>query len=92
MASSDDIGVVRSLHEAMAAADFGRLFTYLDPSVVITQDPALQWGGEWVGHDGCKATGNVLDIAEVHRWTLRDGLAVRGHFSIDTPAMLQALG
>jgi uncharacterized protein len=32
-----------------------------------------------------------FDIAEVHRWTLRDGRAVRAHFSIDTPAMLEAL-
>jgi ketosteroid isomerase-like protein len=127
--ASDDIEVVRSLHEAMAEADFGRLFTYLDASVVITQDPALPWGGEWIGHDGfatfgltlashiesrvaieslfaadgdvlqvgrtrgtVTANGNAFDIAEVHRWTLREGLAVRGHFSIDTPAMLQALG
>jgi ketosteroid isomerase-like protein len=128
MASSDDIEVVRSIYEAMAAADFGRLFTFLDESVVITQDPALPWGGEWRGHDGfatlgltlsshieskveiaalfaadgdviqagrtrgtVKANGRAFDIAEVHRWTIRDGLAVRGHFSIDTPAMLVAL-
>ena len=37
------------------------------------------------------ATGAPFDIAEVHRWTVRDGRAVRAHFSIDTPAMLQAL-
>jgi len=33
-----------------------------------------------------------FDIAEVHRWTIRDGRAVAAHFSIDTPAMLAALG
>ena len=38
------------------------------------------------------ATGTPFDVAEVHRWTLRDGLAVRAHFAIDTPAMLAALG
>ena len=37
------------------------------------------------------ATGAAFDIAEVHRWTLRDGRPVRAHFSIDTPAMLDAL-
>ena len=38
------------------------------------------------------ATGVEFDIAEVHRWTIRDGRAVRAHMSIDTPGMLQALG
>ena len=38
------------------------------------------------------ATGVAFDIAEVHRWTIVDGKAVRAHFSIDTPAMLRALG
>ena len=32
-----------------------------------------------------------FDIPEVHRWTIRDGRAVAAHFSIDTPAMLEAL-
>ncbi len=32
-----------------------------------------------------------FDIDEVHRWTIRDGRAVAAHFSIDTPAMLDAL-
>lgn len=38
------------------------------------------------------ATGTPFDVPEVHRWTIRDGLAVRAHFAIDTPAMLAALG
>ena len=37
------------------------------------------------------ATGETFDIAEVHRWTIRDGRAIAAHFSIDTPAMLNAL-
>ena len=37
------------------------------------------------------ATGVPFDIAEVHRWTVRNGRAVAAHFSIDTPAMLRAL-
>jgi ketosteroid isomerase-like protein len=39
-----------------------------------------------------KANGATFDIPEVHRWTIRDGKAVAGHFSIDTPAMLRVLG
>jgi uncharacterized protein len=38
------------------------------------------------------ATGVPFDIAEVHRWTIRDGKAVRAHFAIDTLAMLEVLG
>lgn len=37
------------------------------------------------------AAGVPFDIAEVHRWKLREGRAVAGHFAIDTPAMLAAL-
>jgi ketosteroid isomerase-like protein len=37
------------------------------------------------------ANGTAFDCAEVHRWTIRDGKAVRAHMSIDTPAMLDAL-
>lgn len=37
------------------------------------------------------ATGVPFDIPEVHRWTIRDGKAVRAHFAIDTPAMLAVL-
>ena len=35
--------------------------------------------------------GTAFDVPEVHRWTIRDGRAVRAHFSIDTPLMLRAL-
>ncbi|MET0910860.1 MAG: nuclear transport factor 2 family protein [Ilumatobacteraceae bacterium] len=38
------------------------------------------------------ASGTAFDVDEVHRWTIRDGRAVAAHFSIDTPAMLAALG
>ena len=37
------------------------------------------------------ATGVPFDIPEVHRWTIQDGKAVRAHFAIDTPAMLERL-
>ena len=38
------------------------------------------------------ASGTPFDVDEVHRWTIRDGRAVAAHFSIDTQAMLDALG
>lgn len=123
------VAVVRSIYAAMAAKDFSALFELVDPSIVVTQDPRLPWGGEHHGHDGfatfgltlseniesavtieaifeadgdviqagrtkgtVRANGAAFDIAEVHRWTIRDGKAVRAHMSIDTPAMLTALG
>ena len=38
-----------------------------------------------------RANGVPFDIAEVHRWTIRDGQAIAAHFSIDTEAMLKAI-
>jgi uncharacterized protein len=120
---------VRAIYEAMAARNIERLFTLIDGSCVITQDPSLPWGGRHEGHDGLahfaltltgtidsqvtihdifeaddeviqightkgtvRANGALFDIAEVHRWRIRDGKAVTAHFAIDTPAMLAALG
>jgi ketosteroid isomerase-like protein len=61
----------------------------------VTTDELYQADGDviQVGHTRgtVVATGTAFDIAEVHRWTIRDGLAVRAHFSIDTPGMLRAL-
>lgn len=127
--SDRDISVIEAIYAAMAAQDFTALFELVDQRCVITQDPALPWGGRHVGHDGLArfglllresilsdvtidamftADGDVIqfgrtigttvrsnsafDIAEVHRWTVRDGRAVAAHFAIDTPAMLAALG
>ncbi len=123
-----DVETVRAIYAAMAARDLEQLPTLLDERIVITQDPALPWGGRFEGHDGfltfaaaltgtitsevdthsvfaadgdvvqvgrtkgtVNATGAEFDVAEVHRWTIVDGKAVRAHFSIDTPAMLEAL-
>ena len=49
---TDDIDLVRQICDAMAAKDFATLFELLDPGIVVTQDPALPWGGRHVGHDG----------------------------------------
>jgi uncharacterized protein len=125
---ADDVATVRAIYDAMAARDIETLARLIDESIVITQDPALPWGGRFEGHDGflafvgkltgtitsqvemgavfaadgdvvqygrtkgtVNATGAEFDIAEVHRWTIRDVRAVRAHFSIDTPGMLAVL-
>jgi uncharacterized protein len=127
--SGSDVSVIEAVYQAMAAADFPRLFELVDEDCVITQDARLPWGGRHVGHDGVAtfglrlresilsevttdaifaadgdviqvgrtagttvASGTPFDVAEVHRWTVRDGRVVAAHFSIDTPAMLAALG
>ena len=127
--SMRDIEVVQAIYAAMAARDLAALVELIDPSIVVTQDERLPWGGRFEGHEGfadfagkltgtitsavtteamfeadgdvvqvghtrgtVNATGAEFDIAEVHRWTIRDGRAVRAHMSIDTPGMLEALG
>ncbi len=47
-----DVEVVREIYEAMAARDVSKLLALIDKTCVITQDPALPWGGRYVGHDG----------------------------------------
>ena len=55
-----DIEVVQAIYAAMASGDVGRLFELLDESVVVTQDPALPWGGRFEGHDGFAQFGLAL--------------------------------
>ena len=62
----------------------------------VTTDEMFEADGDvvQVGHTRgtVNANGAEFDIAEVHRWTVRDGRALAAHFSIDTPAMLAAIG
>lgn len=44
--------MVGQIYEAMAAVDLDRLIELVDPSIVITQDDRLPWGGRFEGHDG----------------------------------------
>jgi ketosteroid isomerase-like protein len=80
-----DIDVVRSIYDAMAARDFDRLFALVDPDVVITQDPALPWGGRHVGHDGLATfamalTGAITSAVTHHEMFAADGDVVQvGH-------------
>lgn len=64
------VETVRAIYDAMAAGDFGRLFELLAPDVVVTQDPALPWGGRHEGHDGFATFGltltGTIDSAVTH--------------------------
>jgi len=63
MATVSDIETVQAIYAAMGARDIGRLFELLVPDVVVTQDPALPWGGRYVGHDGFAQFGLTLSGA-----------------------------
>ena len=75
-------------------ATFGATLTGTIDSVVTT-DATFVADGEviQVGRTAGSvvATGAPFDVAEVHRWTVREGKVVAAHFAIDTPAMLAAL-
>jgi ketosteroid isomerase-like protein len=75
-------------------ATFGiTLTSTIDSAVAI--DAIFEADGEVIqmGHTRgtVKANGAAFDIAEVHRWTIADGLATQAHFAIDTPGMLAVL-
>lgn len=82
--------MVEAIYAAMASRDFAALFERLDSECVRFEadGDVIQFGRT---KGTVNASGATFDIPEVHRWTIRDGKAVAGHFSIDTPAMLAVL-
>jgi ketosteroid isomerase-like protein len=75
-------------------AEFGLALTGTIESAVTTEAMFMADGDVFqVGRTKGRviANGATFDIAEVHRWTIRDGRAVAAHFAIDTAAMLSAL-
>ncbi len=58
-----EIEIVQAIYEALAERDFDRVFELVDPACVVTQDPALPWGGRHVGHDGLATLGLALSSA-----------------------------
>jgi ketosteroid isomerase-like protein len=54
------VATVKAIYAAMAARDIEQLTVLLDEHIVITQDPALPWGGRFEGHDGFLAFAAVL--------------------------------
>ena len=75
--SRSDVEAVRSIYEAMAAGDIARLFELIDASCVVTQDPALPWGGRHVGHDGFATFGLTL------RSTIDSAVTIDAIFAAD---------
>jgi hypothetical protein len=45
-----DIEVIQAVHAEMHAKDIEALFARLDPTIVVTQDPRLPWGGRRDAH------------------------------------------
>jgi ketosteroid isomerase-like protein len=79
-------------HDGFAA--FGLALTGSIDSAVTTESMFTADGDVFqVGRTKgtVRSTGSPFDIPEVHRWTIRDGKAVGGHFAIDTAAMLEVL-
>lgn len=77
MADSNDVEIVRQLYDAMSARDYGRLFELIDPECVVTQDPALPWGGRHVGHEGFAEFGLTLSA------TIDSKVAIAAMFEVD---------
>ena len=75
--SADDVQVVEQIYAAMAAVDVPRLFELLDPTIVITQDDRLPWGGRFEGHDGFAAFGLAL------RANIQSAVATHAIFAAD---------
>jgi uncharacterized protein len=72
-----DIDVVERVYEAYAAQDLDGLLALSDPACVITQDPALPWGGRYVGHEGVTAFAFALGV------TVDAALSVESLFEAD---------
>lgn len=50
--TSPAIEVVQRIYEAFYAGDLDAVMKECSPAAVIEQDPALPWGGRYVGRDG----------------------------------------
>ena len=55
-----NIAIIRELYEAFATDGLDRVLELCDPDCVVTQDPALPWGGRHQGLDGVATFGALL--------------------------------
>jgi hypothetical protein len=46
------LDIVRDVYDAFARQDLDAVLELVDPAIVVTQDPALPWGGHYVGREG----------------------------------------
>jgi uncharacterized protein len=74
-----DVEVVSRLYEAFASQDLEQLLELVDPECVITQDPALPWGGRHVGHEGLGAFATALTGAIDSAVTVESLFEADGH-------------
>ncbi len=44
--------VIQRIYAAFADRDLDTILALVSPEMVLTQDPALPWGGRYEGHDG----------------------------------------
>src|SRR5688572_28266193 len=84
-----DVATVRAIYTAMAARDLERLPTLLDEQVVITQDPALPWGGRFEGHEGflvfaAALTGTITSQVEIASVFAADGDVIQTGRTVGT--------
>ncbi len=63
VADPTPLEVVRAAYAALAAKDLDGLLALCHPDAVLTQDPALPWGGRHVGRDGITAFAIALVTA-----------------------------
>lgn len=62
--SATALEVVASAYEALGGEDPDAFLALLDDDVVLTQDPALPWGGRFEGRDGV-ATFAITLVGEI---------------------------
>jgi uncharacterized protein len=55
-----NIEIIQELYEAFATEGLDRVLELCDPDCVVTQDPALPWGGRHEGLDGVATFGALL--------------------------------
>ena len=49
---STSIETVERIYDAFRIGDLDAVMAVCSPDIVVTQDPALPWGGRYVGRDG----------------------------------------
>jgi ketosteroid isomerase-like protein len=52
--------IINRVYAAFESGDITTVFELCDPSVIVTQDPALPWGGRYEGIDGVATFGIAL--------------------------------
>jgi ketosteroid isomerase-like protein len=58
-----NLAIIQQVYEAFETGDFATVLGLCDPQCTVTQDPALPWGGHYVGHDGVATFGINLASA-----------------------------